>query len=52
MREWAESNYTWPGYYNPVTLENKYGLHSHARMLIEGDIMGYVKKTRPFMELE
>lgn len=51
MKMWADSNYTWPGYYNPLALENKYGLTAYARMIVDDDEVGYYKRERPNREL-
>lgn len=51
MRIWADSNYKWPGYYNPKALENKYGLAGHTRMILDDDMIGYVRKKKVFEEL-
>ena len=51
MRTWAESKYEYPGYYNPLALENKYGLTSFARMLLFDTEAGYHKKEKVNPEL-
>jgi hypothetical protein len=52
LRVWWDTGFKFPGYYNPVNLETKYGKSSLADFILHGDMTGLTKKTRPFMELD
>lgn len=52
MKLWWDSGFKFPGYYNPVALETKYGMSAYADMILLGDLTGLTKKDRPFVELD
>lgn len=51
MYKWVESNYTWPAYYDPTALENRYGLSSMAAAIVENDFTDLYQRKTVFQEL-
>ncbi len=50
--KWYDSNFKWPGYYNPVALETKYGLANTTKAILYNDFSGLYQRSTPFAELE
>lgn len=50
--KWYDSNFEWPGYYNPVSLETKYGLATMTKAILYNDFSGLYQRKVPFAELE
>ncbi len=52
IEKWFESDFKWPGYYNPVALETKYGLATTTRAILYKDFSELYQRKVPFQELE
>jgi len=52
ITEWWDSGFKWPGYFNPLALESKYGLASMAKAILYKDFSGLYQRNTPFTELE
>jgi hypothetical protein len=53
IRKWYDSDYKWPGYFDPTALRTHYGgLAEMAELIINNDHTYYVKREHLFAELE